>query len=146
MNEQWQRDSVTESAPFRRHEVELRTLAAREQVPGVRALATELAMREDIDLDSVEDIRLAVDEVCAIMLANSMTDTVLAIRLLITGEHVEISASIALRDDGEPAVGSLSLSILRSLADTLDYWTSGDGDKRSFQLTFARSMRRAASS
>lgn len=146
MSEHWQRDSVTEPDPLRRHEVELRMLAARQRVPGVRALATEMAMREDFDLDSIDDIRLAVDEACSIMLANSMPDTVLTVRLLITAARFEINASIPLRGDREPVVGSLSLSILRSLAETLDYWTIGIGDKRGFRLTFTRSTRQAASS
>ena len=35
------------------------------QLPAVRAMAGDLAMRMDYDLDSVEDLRLAVDEACA---------------------------------------------------------------------------------
>ena len=35
------------------------------QLPAVRAMAGDLAMRMDFDLDAVEDLRLAVDEACA---------------------------------------------------------------------------------
>ena len=39
------------------------------QLPAVRAMAGDLAMRMDYDLDAVEDLRLAVDEACATLSA-----------------------------------------------------------------------------
>ena len=49
----------------RAERLELRVPTTPTQLPAVRAMAADLAMRMDYDLDSVEDLRLAVDEACA---------------------------------------------------------------------------------
>ena len=51
----------------RTERLELRVPTTPTQLPAVRAMAADLAMRMDYDLDSVEDLRLAVDEACAIL-------------------------------------------------------------------------------
>ena len=53
----------------RAERLELRVPTTPTQLPAVRAMAGDLAMRMDYDLDSVEDLRLAVDEACAILAA-----------------------------------------------------------------------------
>ena len=49
----------------RAERLELRVPITPMQLPAVRAMAGDLAIRMDYDLDSVEDLRLAVDEACA---------------------------------------------------------------------------------
>src|SRR3954470_9622509 len=49
----------------RAERLELRVPTTPTHLPAVRAMAGDLAMRMDYDLDSVEDLRLAVDEACA---------------------------------------------------------------------------------
>ena len=49
----------------RAERLELRVPTTATQLPAVRAMAGDLAMRMDYDLDAVEDLRLAVDEACA---------------------------------------------------------------------------------
>ena len=41
------------NAALRPNEVEVRMLARRQWVPGIRALAADMAMREDFDLDAI---------------------------------------------------------------------------------------------
>ena len=53
----------------RSERLELRVPASRTQLPAVRAMAGDLAMRMDFDLDAVEDLRLAVDEASATLAA-----------------------------------------------------------------------------
>jgi serine/threonine-protein kinase RsbW len=119
-----------------RHEIELRMLAIRDHVPGLRAMAAERAMRADHDLDFVDDLRLAVDEVCAIMLSHCAPDDVLTMRLLVDPDRVEISAWAPLR--GEEHGDEFSLCVLQALAETLDLWVDDTGDKPVFRLVFAR--------
>jgi serine/threonine-protein kinase RsbW len=105
-------------------------LARTDRVPGIRALAADMAMRADFDLDAIDDLRLAVEEACATVLANADRDRMLVCRLLITGSRFEVNAFVALAGEWQPTVGPLSLRILRTLSDTVDYWTSGaDGDR-----------------
>ena len=121
---------------MRRQEIELRMLAVREHVPGVRALLAERAMRAEHDLDFIDDVRLAIDEVCAIMLDNCSPAEVLTVRLFADAHRVEISASVAAA--GEPVVGSLSLRVLQALADSFDYWVEDADGARIFRLDFGR--------
>jgi serine/threonine-protein kinase RsbW len=116
-------------------------LASRERVPGVRALAADMAMREDFDLDAISDLRLAVEEACATVLANAEPDSTLVCRLLVSTKLLEINASATLRPGLEPEVGSLSLRILRTLADSVDYWTTNtNGGGRQFHVQLTKSQ------
>lgn len=109
---------VTEPTALARHEIELRMLAIRDHVPGLRAMAAERAMRSDHDLDFIDDVRLAVDEVCAIMLANCSSSDVLAMRVFVDQTRVEINASAPMR--ASEVAGGLSLRVLQALAHSLD--------------------------
>jgi serine/threonine-protein kinase RsbW len=140
-----QREPAIAASPLRHDEIEIRMLASRERAPGLRFLAADMAMREDYDLDAIDDLRLAVDEICAITLANATPDTVMTVRLLISQHRIEIGASIPLHTEGEPKVGPLSLRILRSLSDTFDCTTAGSDGERMLNLTFVKSPATAAS-
>jgi hypothetical protein len=63
-------DSMGSPAPEGRRadRLELRVPTTATQLPAVRAMAGDLAMRMDYDLDAVEDLRLAVDEACGLLL------------------------------------------------------------------------------
>lgn len=124
-----------------RNELELRMLAARHHVPGLRALVAERAMRADHSLDFIDDVRLALDEVCAIILANCARTDLVTVRLLVDSDRVEIRAEVAMDARDEPVAGGLSLHILESLADSLDHGITPSGDERVFRLCFARRRR-----
>lgn len=124
-----------------RHELELRMRAVREHVPGLRALAAERAMRHDHDLDFIDDVRLVVDEVFALLLAHCAATDVLTMRLLVDAQRVRIDASVP-TSSPEPVAGTLSLRVLAALADTLDYWVDTDTPDRIFRLTFGRTRPR----
>lgn len=131
--------------PLRPDEIELRMLATRERAPGLRALAADMAMRHDYDLDTIDDLRLIVDEICAILLANATIDDTLTVRLLIVTGRIEISAWVAISGDDEPAVKPLSVRILETLSDVFDCATAGSGAERVLRLTFVKSLAEAAS-
>lgn len=123
--------------PLGPYEVEVRMLADKVHVPGVRALASDMAIRQDFDLDTVEDLRLALEEACATLVANADEHGMLVCRLLISPSAVEISASVPMADGQLPVVGPFSLRILRVLSDSVDFWTTWKGNQRHFlvQLT-----------
>jgi serine/threonine-protein kinase RsbW len=140
-----QREPTIQAGRLRQDEVEIRMLASRERAPGLRFLAADMAMRQDYDLDVIDDLRLVVDEICAITLANATPDTVMTIRLLISPHRIEIGTSIPLRTAGEPVVGPLSLRIIELLSDTFDYTTAGSDGRRTLELTFVKSPATAGS-
>jgi serine/threonine-protein kinase RsbW len=119
---------------LRPNEVEIRMLARMDRVPAFRAMAADMAMREDYDLDAIADLRLAVEEACATVLANSDPSSVLVCRLLVSATEYEVSAQVALTSSREPSVGPLSLRILRTLSDSVDYWTSNVDGQRLFHV------------
>lgn len=136
---------TSEDQDLRPDEIELRTLATRERVPGLRALAADMAMRQDYDLDTIDDLRLIVDEICAILLAGATGTDTLTVRLLIDPGRIEIGASIALPGHDEPAVKPLSVRILQTLSDVFDCDLVGEGEDRVLRLSFVKSLDQAAS-
>ncbi len=129
-----------DEAPLRPHEVEVRMLARGDQVRGIRALAADLAMHEDFDLDAISDLRLAVEEACATVLANADPDSMLVCRLLVTAAELDITAFVTVADGVDPSVGALSLRILRTLSDSVDYWTTKFGSRRRFHVQLTRAV------
>ena len=130
----------SEHAALRPSEVEVRMLARRQRVPGIRALAADMAMREDFDLDAIADLRLAVEEACATVLANAEPESDLVCRLLVSTKLLEINTSATLAEGKDPEIGALSLRILRTLADSVDYWTSEGDDGRRFHVQLTKSQ------
>lgn len=112
--------------------------ASGESVPGIRALAADMAMREDYDLDAISDLRLAVEEACTSVLANADPTGLLVCRVLVSATAVEISAFVVLADGREPNVGPLSLRILRTLSDSVDYWTTTTAGRRRFHVQLTK--------
>jgi serine/threonine-protein kinase RsbW len=127
---------VTESTALARHDIEMRMRAIREHVPGLRAMAAEQAMRSDHDLDFIDDVRLAVDEVCAIMLATCTSADVLTVRMSLDPNRFEISAHVPMRV--ADTAGGLSLRVLQALADALDLGVDDTDDEPVFRLRFCR--------
>jgi serine/threonine-protein kinase RsbW len=113
---------------LRPDEVEVRMLAIKDRVPTNRALASDMASRVDFDLDTVEDVRLAVEEACASMISNADGGDMLICRLLVPRSLVEIRASATAADGRQRRVEPLSLRVLRTLAGSVDFWTSHDSD------------------
>ena len=136
---------ITDNRPLRRDEVELRMLADPERVPGLRALAADQALRQDYDLDAVDDLRLVIDEICAILIAGAAIDAVISVRLRVGPARIEIDAGVALPPDGAPTIPSLSVRILETLSDAFDYVAEGNGANRTLRLTFGRARDRAKS-
>jgi hypothetical protein len=53
---------------------------------------------------------------------------------------LEINASATLRNGREPEVGPLSLRILRTLADSVDYWTTDTEGHRRFHVQLTKNQ------
>jgi len=113
---------VETSAPARPHGVrqaDLRVSADAQQVPLVRSLAADIAMRLDFDLDAIEDVRMAVDEACSLLVRSAAEGSSLfcsfhpeldSLRVL---AHVEASAPVPPSDD------LMSWQILTTLASSV---------------------------
>ncbi|MGH7869909.1 MAG: ATP-binding protein, partial [Candidatus Dormibacteraceae bacterium] len=113
MNEQ--EDGPRTESGLRPHEVEVRMVASSARVSTVRALAADVAMRADFDLDAISDVRLAADEACETVLVRAKPEGLLVCRLLITQDGVEVSASAASQNGSAPVDDSMGWRLLQMI-------------------------------
>jgi serine/threonine-protein kinase RsbW len=104
----------------RAERLELRVPSTATQLPAVRAMAGDLAMRMDYDLDSVEDLRLAVDEACAILAAIGDADEPLTVVFESTRTGLHIEAWVPAAEGTTVPRDGFGWAVLQTLADTVD--------------------------
>lgn len=100
------------------HVVEVRIPATAEQVPVLRAVAADIAMRHDFDLDAIEDLRLAVDEACGLLLPAAASDSPLTCAFQAEPDEIRVTVSVAAADPAGPAADSFGWHVLTALTDT----------------------------
>jgi serine/threonine-protein kinase RsbW len=112
-------DVITVSVPAREGSVHV-----------LRAVTTSVAARLPIPFDGIEDLRLAVDEACAWLLARGRSATGLTLRLRPLDDRLEAEVSIDAADGPWPPPDldkSLPWKILSALVDTLSLNSDAGG-------------------
>ena len=104
----------------RAERLELRVPTTATQLPAVRAMAGDLAMRMDYDLDSVEDLRLAVDEACAILAEVGLAGEPLTVVFETTGTGLHIEAWVPTREGVSVPRDGFGWAVLQTLVDSVD--------------------------
>ena len=102
----------------------------------LRAVTASVAARLPISIDGVEDLRLAVDEACAWLLARGRSASAMTLRLRPLDDRLEAEVSIDVADGSWPPPDveqSLPWRILSALVDTLSLDT--DGGSPSIRVT-----------
>jgi serine/threonine-protein kinase RsbW len=100
--------------------LELRVPSSPTQLPAVRAMAGDLAMRMDFDLDAVEDLRLAVDEACATLASVALGDSPLTIVFEATREGLRIDAWVPTAAGVDVPRDGFGWAFLQTLVDTVE--------------------------
>ena len=91
------------------------------QLSIVRAVAADIAMRQDFDLDSIEDLKLAVDETCSTLITLAAQDSVLSCHFAVDGDGaVRVSARAAAKSVSGPDQGSFGWRVLTALVDSVE--------------------------
>jgi len=103
----------------RTERLELRVPTSPTQLPAVRAMAGDLAMRMDFDLDAVEDLRLAVDEACATLASVAQGDS-LTVVFEATREGLRIDAWVATAAGVDVPRDGFGWAVLHTLVDTVE--------------------------
>ena len=100
--------------------LELRVPTTATQLPAVRAMAGDLAIRMDYDLDAVEDLRLAVDEACATLSQIAAGDAPLTVIFETSRAGLHIEAWVSTADGTEVPRDGFGWAILVTLVDAVD--------------------------
>jgi serine/threonine-protein kinase RsbW len=83
----------------------------------LRTATAGLAARLQFTLDEIEDLRIAVDEACAILLAVAPVQTEVTSQFEVTDEALSIEVSVPVTGDAMlPAGNSFSWQVLTALA------------------------------
>jgi hypothetical protein len=116
-------------------EVRLLVPATPEFLRLARVTATGLASRLGFSYDDVEDLRLAIDELCFALIGSRGRDGTVTLRYSMPGGALEIEGSGRFAGDGAdapPTLSELSKQILGALVDHYEVFV--DGGQPGFRL------------
>ncbi|MGH3788909.1 MAG: ATP-binding protein [Pseudonocardiaceae bacterium] len=87
-------------------------------IPLIRAVAADLAARADFALDSIDDLRMAVDDACVMLLGIAANSATLSCRFTVRPERIEAVAEVDVDDGADPLpTGSFGWRVLECLAE-----------------------------
>jgi serine/threonine-protein kinase RsbW len=100
--------------------VEVRVPADVVYVSTLRLTAAALAARCELTIDDIEDLRLAVDEACALLLPHASPDSTLEARFELAYGRLEVRASVASVDGAQVDRAGFAWTVLGALAAPVD--------------------------
>ncbi len=107
----------------------------------LRTVTAGLAARLDFTLDDIEDLKIAVDEACAMLLASAVAGSDLDLSFWL--DHaappaLTVRVTVATTDGREPSRDTFSWTVLTALAGEVDAVSESD-DRVTISLRKARS-------
>jgi serine/threonine-protein kinase RsbW len=103
----------------------------------LRTATAGLAARLQFTLDEIEDLRIAVDEACAILLAIAPSQTEVTSEFAVTDAALAIEVSVPVNGKAElPSGNSFSWQVLTALAGEVS--ARSDGQRATIRLTKRR--------
>jgi serine/threonine-protein kinase RsbW len=112
--------AVPDSLSGLRDMVTVRLPAAGAYLSVLRTATAGLAARLDFTLDEIEDLRIAVDEACAMLLNQAVPGTDIECEFELTGDAMRISVSVLAVEARMPARDTFAWTVLSSLAGDVD--------------------------
>jgi serine/threonine-protein kinase RsbW len=100
--------------------VEVRVPADVAYVATLRLTAASLAARCDLTIDDIEDLRLAVDEACALLLPHAARESRLDAQFLLSPGALSVTARVAAAGGTYPDRSGFAWSVLSALASDVD--------------------------
>jgi serine/threonine-protein kinase RsbW len=123
--------AAQERGPF-----ELRVPARASSLGVVRSRAATVATRLDLDLDHIEDVRLAVSEACSVLVPQASEDAQLTLVLTADAHTLTATLSVPTASPTVLAPESFAWTVLHALTDSARS-TSEEG-RTTVLLTFTR--------
>lgn len=109
-------------------EIELRIAAVLTNLPIIRSLAASIAMRADFDLDSIADLRLAVDEACSTLITQGAPNSMLRCTFQVSQDEIRFVVTVPSTSDAKPSSDSFGWRVLTTLTDHTATWVDGPTD------------------
>ncbi|AOS63023.1 ATP-binding protein [Actinoalloteichus hymeniacidonis] len=103
----------------RDEDVFLRVAATEQRVALVRGLAGDIAARAEFDMDRIEDLRLAVEEACAVLIEQSVPGAVLDCRFRIAPDRIGLRLRSATDNAAGPDRDTFGWHVLETLSDSV---------------------------
>ena len=107
--------------------VELRLPADSAYLSVLRTATAGLAARLDFTLDEIDDLRIAVDEACAMLLPDAVTGARLTCNFAMSPASMAITVSVPTRGGRLPRRNTFAWTVLTSLAGEVDAQAAPDG-------------------
>jgi serine/threonine-protein kinase RsbW len=86
----------------------------------LRTATAGLAARLDFTLDDIEDLRIAVDEACAMLLPHALDGASLTCRFELHADRLDITVALPSRAKALPARDTFAWTVLSALAGEVD--------------------------
>jgi serine/threonine-protein kinase RsbW len=108
----------------------------------LRTATAGLAARLDFTLDEIEDLRIAVDEACGMLLSQAAPGASLACDFTLGEDSMTIAVSVLSQRAQPPSRDTFAWTVLSALAGTVDAWV-GPGSKVTVMLRKSREPSRS---
>lgn len=93
----------------------------------LRTATAGLAARLDFTLDEIEDLRIAVDEACGMLLAQAAPGASLECDFTLGPDSISIAVSARSQQPRPPSRDTFAWTVLSALAGNADAWVGTDG-------------------
>jgi serine/threonine-protein kinase RsbW len=103
----------------------------------LRTATAGLAARLDFTLDDIEDLRIAVDEACAMLLAQAIPGSSLECSFALEGDGMAISVSVPCLNPRPPSADTFAWTVLSALAGKVEA-QAGPGDRLAIVMRKSR--------
>jgi len=125
-----------------RDEVSVRMPADGAYLSVLRTATAGLAARLDFTLDEIEDMRIAVDEACAMLLSQAIPGSTLACDFTLGADTMRICVSVPCLAPRVPSGDTFAWTVLSALAGSVDAQV-GPGDMLTIVLRKSRDSSRS---
>lgn len=106
--------------------VTLRLPAAGAYLSVLRTATASLAARLDFSIDDIADMRIAVDEACAMLLAGAVPGADLEAEFELSGDELRVSVSVLTLTGEQPSRDTFAWTVLTALAGGVDSRVDAD--------------------
>jgi serine/threonine-protein kinase RsbW len=118
------------------HDVVAITLPASSAYLSVLRTATAgLAARLDFTIDEIEDLRIAVDEACAMLLVQAVPGADITCEFALGSDRMNVAVSVFTLDGEEPSRDTFAWTVLTALAGDV---TSGTDHENRVTITLCK--------